>query len=174
MQTEPRKRIAIESATDLLATEPTVSPNARRPTALLGGTLLVVLRALGGGVWIGSFLLAWPTIGTEFRLDAESERWVLGIIGGTVGLGSLVLLALGWGLWRGSNVARMLTQTWAALSITAAAVAHFSTSDVLEVRATLLTLSLDILILLALSSRNARAWTRGRSRAWRRRAAALG
>ena len=98
--------------------------------------------------------------------DIIAGAVVLGIVIGGVALWALVLLCFGFGLVRGSNTARMLAQFWAAISITAAAITYFSTSDSITVRATLLTLSLDILILLALSSRNARTWTRGKSRRW--------
>ncbi|MBL3699443.1 hypothetical protein [Leucobacter luti] len=165
MSGEPRKRIAIESASELLAEEP-AAQSAKRPGALTGGILLVLARSLGVVIWILGFLVEWPKLRAEFDLDHESSVWVLGIVIGAVALWALVLLLFGVGLWRGSNTARMLTQFWAALSITAAAITYFSTGDTIALRATLLTLSLDILILLALSSRDARAWTRGKSRRW--------
>lgn len=166
MSADPRKRIAIESASDLLAAETPRQQTGKRPGALTGGIVLVFLRALGGPIWILGFLTEWPALRAEFDLDSESAAVVLGIVIGGVALWALVLLCFGFGLVRGSNTARMLAQFWAAISITAAAITYFSTSDSITVRATLLTLSLDILILLALSSRNARAWTRGKSRRW--------
>ncbi|MCW2289314.1 hypothetical protein [Leucobacter luti] len=166
MSTEPRKRIAIESATDLLTAEPPRAQTGRRPGALTGGIVLVFLRALGGPLWILGFLTEWPGLRDDFDLDSESAAVVLGIVIGGVALWALVLLCFAFGLVHGSNTARMLTQFWAAISITAAAITYFSTSESITVRATLLTLALDILILLALSSRNARSWTRGRSRRW--------
>ncbi|GAA1619085.1 hypothetical protein [Leucobacter chromiireducens] len=168
MTREPRKRSVLEAAEDLLPPEPDIAPSAQRPGALVGGTVLLVLRALGGPLWMLGFLRQWPSLRTEFDLDAESEPVVLGIILGAVALWTLVLLVFGFGLWRGSNTARMLVQAWTALSITSAAIAYFAGDDGLTVRATLLTLALDILILLALSSRAARAWTRGKSRRWAR------
>lgn len=166
MSAKQRKRTVLEDATDLLPAEPTGPPPAGRPGALTGGALLVLLRAIGGPIWILGFLQAWPEIRRDFSLDDETGPAVLGIIIGAVALWVLVLLVFGAGVWRGSNSARMWAQAWAAISITSTAVAYFAGTDGISVRATLLTLALDILILLALSSRAARAWTRGKSRRW--------
>lgn len=166
MPHDSRKRGVLEAAEDLLPPEPEVVRSGKRPGALVGGTVLLALRALGGPLWMLGFLRQWPALRTEFDLDAESSQVVLGIILGAVGLWTLVLLVFGIGLWRGSNTARMMVQAWTALSITSAAIAYFAGDDGITVRATLLTLALDILLLLALSSRPARAWTRGKSRRW--------
>lgn len=166
MPASQRKRTVLEDASDLLPIEPEGPAPARRPGALTGGAVLVVLRAIGGPIWILGFLRVWPEIRKEFSLDAEMASAVLAIIVGAVSIWVVVLLVFGFGVWRGSNTARMMTQAWAALSITGSAVAYFAGTDGISVRATLLTLALDILILLALSSRAARAWTRGKSRRW--------
>jgi hypothetical protein len=57
---------------------------------------------------------------------------------------------------------------FATLSITLSAIDYFGADAEITLRTTLITLALDILVLLALSSRNARAYAR-RPRAAKRR-----
>ena len=63
------------------------------------------------------------------------------------------------------NAARILVLFVSTMGIIAAAVDVFSGGPQITIKTTLLTLSLDILILLALSSRSARAYSRRRNRA---------
>ena len=46
------------------------------------------------------------------------------------------------------------------VSVASAAIGYFANGEEITIRTTLLTLALDILVLLALSSRDARAWAR--------------
>jgi hypothetical protein len=72
----------------------------------------------------------------------------------------LVLTLFAWLIWRGSNTARVITMSVLTISIATAAVSYFSLGEQITVQTTLLTVALDILVLLALSSREARAWAR--------------
>ncbi|WP_449276796.1 hypothetical protein [Leucobacter sp. GX24907] len=166
MSQESGKRSAVEPPAALLATQ-SVSLDAKRPGSLAGGAALIVLRSIGGIFWIIGLLAEWPSVSAKFEFDDVTSLvllWLLLCVEG-IWIGSLLLFA--WLLWRGSNLARMLAMFWAAASITASAVAYFATGEQITVRTTLLTLALDILLMLALSSRDARAWTRGRKQARR-------
>ncbi|WP_336660073.1 hypothetical protein [Leucobacter sp. USHLN153] len=159
---EPRKRLAVEPPTALLRQEPAAAPDAKRPPAIAGGAALVLLRSVGGIVWLFGLLRSWPEVRTELDLDASQSAVLLGVIIGFEVLWLAVLAAFAWLIWRGSGVARMLAMFWSTVSITASAVTYFTSGQDITIRTTLLTLALDILLLLALSSREARRWTRGR------------
>ncbi|RGE17356.1 hypothetical protein [Leucobacter sp. wl10] len=160
MPDEPRKRAAIEPPTTLFGREAQPAPTTNRPVAVSGGAALVVARAGGAVLWGAGLLREWGSIRAEFELSGEESMLMLGILLGLQALWMLLLLVLAWLVWRGSNIARSLVMLGAAVSITASAVSYFTSGEEITVRTTLLTLALDILILLALSSRDARAWTR--------------
>ncbi|WP_449280521.1 hypothetical protein [Leucobacter sp.] len=164
MTDEPRKRAAVEPASALFARDDRAGPRETRPFSVSGGAALVVLRAGGAVLWSVGLLREWGSIRHEFDLDADESAWALGIVLGIEGLWALLLLALAWAVWRGSNAARVLVMLGATASITISAVSYFAAGEEITVRTTLLTLALDILVLLALSSRDARTWTRRRVR----------
>lgn len=164
MSEESRKRSAIEPASSLFVVDPGDVPT-RRPGALVGGSVAMLFRVLLGIAWIPGLLREWDGVARSADLNSEESRLALGLILTVSALWLIVLLALIWGLWRGSNGTRMLILFWETLSITAAAVTFFAMGEKITVETTLLTLALDILILLALSSRNTREWTRARSEA---------
>lgn len=168
----PAKRGVTSDAVDLLAsaTHTDVNPAERgpRPSAITGGAILVWLRALGGLLWLAGFARALPEVAHDIDLSRDEQDLLLGIVV-TVDLAWVILLAvMAWLVLLGSNAARMLVMAGTTLSITAAALAYFSSGEEITVRTTLLTLTLDILILLALSSKDARAWSRGRRRSRRK------
>ena len=72
----------------------------------------------------------------------------------------LVELALAVLVWFGSNWARIVVMLFATISITAFVDRMVTGGAEITLRTTLITLALDILVLLALSSRNARAYAR--------------
>lgn len=155
-----RKRSAIEPPATLF--EPDEAPRSRgpRPASLTGGTALLVLRALASALWIVSMARSVESVRAEYRLDAETVHVVIGLGIGMQAAWMLMLLVFAWLVWRGSNWARMTVLLGATVSILIAAIDYFAAGEAITVRTTLLTLSLDILILLALSSREARAWSR--------------
>ena len=164
----PRKRAAFESPAVLARREPTAPPTMRRPVATSLGAVLVMLRVLAGVIWLTALAVSWrQVIGEELGLDypagsAEDQAFtfVLVLILVVGGLGLLVVALFGFAVYRGSNVARLLVMTFTTFSITAAAIDYFAGGEEITVRTTLLTLSLDILVMLALSSRAARAYAR--------------
>jgi hypothetical protein len=74
--------------------------------------------------------------------------------------GLLVQFALITLIFRGSNWARILSMTLSAIAVIAAAVDFFNGGAEVNLRANLLGLPLDILVLLALSSERSSAWAR--------------
>jgi hypothetical protein len=143
-------------------------PDMRRPSATMFGTLLVLLRVLAGVAWLLSLALQWDRVlvddlGLEIEpgtLDAEGMNALLVVI---LVIGGIVLaidLVLGVLVYFGSNAARLAVMVLATLSITVAAIDYFGGGEDITIRTTLFTLSLDILVLLALSSRAARAYAR--------------
>jgi hypothetical protein len=161
------KRPAFESPARLV-TPVQVAPTMRRPVATVFGAVLVVLRVLAGIVWLISLVVQWRQVliddlGIPLESDAEAEAasnlglTIVLIVGGIVLLVELVLALF---IFRGSNWARITVMVFATLSITWSAFDYFGADTEITLRTTLVTLALDILVLLALSSRNARAYAR--------------
>lgn len=155
-----RKRSAAEPPEVLLGYEPTVAPHAKRPKSVALGAALVFGRAVAGVLWFIGLTLEWGDIVDEFQLDGE-ESAILYWFAAIVNLGSVLVLALfAWLIWRGNNAARVITMLVLTVSILTAATGHFVAGEAVTLQTTLLTVALDILVLLALSSRDARAWAR--------------
>lgn len=167
------KRPAFEPPA-VLAAPVTPPPSMRRPSATVMGALLVILRVVAGVVWLLALAFDWNSIlerDLGVGVDDVEEQAASGaaltlvlVVGGAV---LAIDLALGVLVYFGSNVARLAVMIFATLSITAAALDYFTGGADITIRTTLVTLSLDILVLLALSSRAARAYAR-RPRATRR------
>jgi len=169
------KRPAFESHGELVSPAP-VAPSMRRPVATTFGAVLVVLRVLAGVVWLVSLAVQWRQVliedlGVPLDSDASADAGsnaVLTLVlvaGGSVLAVELVLALL---IYRGSNWARITVMVFATLSVAWSAVDYFGADAEITLRTTLITLALDILVLLALSSRNARAYAR-RPRSAKRR-----
>ncbi|PWC05748.1 hypothetical protein [Agromyces badenianii] len=161
------KRPAFESPAVLVAPAP-VAPVMKRPTATVFGAILVVCRVVAGIVWLISLAVLWRRVliddlGLALDSDAQAEAGsnlallVVLVVGGIVLAVQLVLALL---IYRGSNWARITVMVFATLSITWSAFDYFATDTEITLRTTLITLALDILVLLALSSRAARAYAR--------------
>ncbi len=151
-------------------------PSMRRPAATAMGALLVVLRVIAGVVWLLALAFQWNGIlerdlglgvdDVEERAASDAVLAVVLVVGGVVLAIDLALAVL---VYLGSNAARLAVMIFATLSITVAAVDYFGGGADITVRTTLVTLALDILVLLALSSRAARAYARRPRPARRRR-----
>ncbi|MGR2752492.1 hypothetical protein [Agromyces arachidis] len=161
------KRAAFESPTRLAEREPRPL-RATRPAATAFGAALVLLRVVAGAVWLVALSIQWDTVLGEFdasvgrgtstsTASAETLLAIVLVIGGTVLVLDLVFAVL---VWFGSNWARITVMVFSTINITIAAIDSFTGDTEVTVRTTFLTVALDILILLALSSRNARAWAR--------------
>lgn len=155
-----RKRSAIEPPEALLGRETAMRPDAKRPASIALGAALVLGRGIASVLWFAGFSLVWHGQAAEFGLDREEAAivyWLVAIVNG----GAVLILALfSWLIWRGSNTARVITMSVLTVSILTAAIGYFASGEEITVQTTLLTVALDILVLLALSSREARAWAR--------------
>ncbi|WP_353808308.1 hypothetical protein [Agromyces sp. SYSU T00194] len=160
---EPGKRAAFESGLDLA--RPLEGPRPmKRPLATTMGAVLVGLRVIAGFAWLGALALVWEGLVADAELvqvdDPAVAGWVLVAI---VGVGSLFLLAqfaVAWFVYRGANWARILVMSIATLSVLSSGVEYFAGGNDITFETTLVTLALDILVLLALSSRAARDYAR--------------
>lgn len=136
-----------------------------RPAAIVGGSLLVFLRAASGVLWGINLVIAWPKIVADDGLspDESAVAFTLACAGGVFWVALFTVLGLL--TWRGSRGARLLLMFGSTVSIIVAAADYFSAGQEITVRTTLMTLTLDILVLLAFSSKNARAWSQSRDHA---------
>ncbi|MGW9630033.1 LssY C-terminal domain-containing protein [Agromyces sp. NPDC055520] len=153
---------------------------ARRPVATVFGAVLVVLRVIAGVVWLISLAMQWRQVlvddlgvplDSDRQADAASNALlaIVLVAGGVVLAVELVFALL---VYRGSNWARVTVMVFATISITWSAVDFLGGGEI-TLRTTLITVALDILVLLALSSRAARSYAR-RRRSPRLRPAASG
>ncbi|MFD4422437.1 hypothetical protein ACFWN7_13175 [Agromyces sp. NPDC058484] len=163
------KRSAFESPTVLVAPVP-VDPAMRRPAATSVGAALVVLRVLAGVLWLAALAFQWRGIlaggvgdsGLEMSSEdleaaADGALALVLVAGGVVLSVELVLAVL---IWFGLNWPRIVVMVFATLSIGGSFVTWWAGDQEITLQTTLLTLSLDILVMLALSSRAARAYAR--------------
>lgn len=170
MTAAPNKRPAFEPASELL--KPTrFDPDMKRPLSTVAGAVLVYLRVLAGLVWMASVLLDWPNwlrdIDVSFD-DAVSTPGLaelsLTFVITAVGVFLLIDAVLAFFILRGHNWARVVVMSFSAISITTVFIQWWFDGQEITITTTLLSLGLDILILLALSSRSAAAYARRNER----------
>ncbi|WP_125133055.1 hypothetical protein [Microbacterium sp. 10M-3C3] len=175
----PDKRPAFEPPVALVA--PTHAPaDMPRPASIVAGSALVLLRAAAGALWVLSAVLGWteladaaslfnggptgdsgvrgaPTVSVEGDLDTSV---LLAIVWAIVGAGVVFEAVLGVLILRGRNIPRVLVLVFSTASIVSAFVGWWSAGQEIRIETTYITIALDILILLALSSRSAAAYAR--------------
>ncbi len=160
------KRPAFEPPAALVRPQP-VPPTMRRPAATALGAVLVVFRVLAGVVWLISLALSWSrlvaddldiTIDSVQAEEASNIALNVVLVGGAIVLAAELVLAVL--VYLGSNWARITVMVFASLSVSLSAIEYFTGASEISLRTTLFTLAIDILVLLALSSRNARAFAR--------------
>ncbi|MDI6023499.1 hypothetical protein QBL02_08075 [Leucobacter sp. UT-8R-CII-1-4] len=158
---ETRKRRASEPV-DLLLTRSEGSHVAveKRPISTSLGAFFVFARGFVGLFWLAGFYLAWPTVAAEEGLSGEISSFALWVVIAFGGLASIVSMSIATLVYRGSNWARLVELFGVTFSIITSAVGYFANGEKITIDTTLLTLALDILVLLALSSRDARSWAR--------------
>lgn len=145
----------------------------KRPISIYLGVLLLILRVISYGVTAVSIAVGWSDITIEVTGDPSFSE--LGI-DPDVAMGIILALVLGVILisvvidgviailvYRGSNLARYWAMTVSAIIIIGTALTYFSgvTPITLE-NGGLVGLSLDVLILIALSSTEARLFALSR------------
>jgi hypothetical protein len=166
----PQKRPAYEPPARLL-TPPHYDPGMRRPISTIAGTCLILLRVLAGVVVLVGIAAGWDALLNDpdsvlegFDPSPEGSRaalWLVLAAGATVLLVDLLLALF---VYRGYNWARVVVMLIAVGSISTAFVAWWAQGQEITVNTTYVSLSLDILLLLALSSRSAAAYARRHER----------
>lgn len=166
----PRKRAAFESPTSLFAPLHR-DPDMRRPVTITTGTLLLLLRVFAGILLIIGLWLEWPNVMDsadlalgDDALTAQEEQLALWIVVALMGIGLAVELGVLLSLWWGRNWARLTVMVFSVVSISTAFTTWFLREQEITLRTSLLAVGLDVLILLALSSRSAAAYSRRRER----------
>jgi hypothetical protein len=171
----PRKRAAFESPATL-ARPVDHDPRMPRPASTVAGSVLVLLRAAAGVVWLLSFAFGWQgwvrdaaaafsgDASDAGTLPASTSSAILTAVVVIVGVGVLLQAVLGLLILRGTNWPRVLVMVISTLSICTSFVGWWVQGQEIRVGTTFLTLSLDILILLALSSRSSAAYARRHER----------
>jgi len=167
---EPHKRPAFESPTRLM--QPLAyDPDMRRPISTVAGAVLVLLRVLAGVLWLSDVALHWKQYASEIDASVDDVQFSPELVEATLaiflGVAAVVLLVetiLAVLIIRGVNWARVVVMIFAVISITSAFIGWWVQGQEIELRGSLLSLALDILVLLALSSRSAAAYARRRER----------
>jgi hypothetical protein len=161
------KRPAYEPATRLLE-RTHHDPNMPRPLSTVAGAAIVLLRVVAGVVWLAALAVEWPHLVEtgEVQLedavmvgpDTVSGGLLLVLVIGGIGLAIEALLAVL--IYRGVNWARVVVMGYAVVSICTSFAAWWAEGQEITIATTFVTLALDILVLLALSSRDAAAYAR--------------
>ena len=170
--TVPQKRPAFE----VPGTLPPPAPTMRRPISTTAGAALVLLRVVAGAVWILSATLGGEGWASSFAagLSGETDSDVelsgdalgasLAVVVGVVGVVLLIEAVFGLLILWGRNFPRVVVMVISVLSISTAFTGWWVQGQEIRLSTTLVTLALDILVLLALSSRSAAAYARRRDR----------
>ncbi|MDR6972472.1 LssY C-terminal domain-containing protein [Leifsonia shinshuensis] len=139
----------------------------RRPVPTTLGVLLMLLRILAGVGYIVLNVLDWQKfVGSELAAGAvspderESASLVLGIAMGVFAAGLVVYFLLALLIYFGSNWARIAAMSYSTLIIVLSAIDFFNGGPQVSLHNNLLGLALDILVVLALSSKRSRLWAR--------------
>ncbi|WP_082717047.1 hypothetical protein [Microterricola viridarii] len=140
----------------------------KRPAPITMGAVLMCLRVLSGGLFIAivfadragflhDYLFDGKTVTAD---DLTAAGFVIDILMSVYGVWLLFYLVVAWLVWRGVNWARIAAMLFATVSILVPFAEWWQSGLEITLRTTLLSLALDILILLALSSQSARAYAR--------------
>lgn len=169
-ESHPTKRPAFEPAERLL--RPTgYDPDMPRPITTVAGAVLVLLRVLSGILILVALTVGWDsfaadlevgTDGADMSSDVSRLALTVVLVGGTAVL--IVDALLGLLTFRGLNWARVVVMLISVFSISTTFTAWWVQGQEITLDGTFVSLSLDILILLALSSRSAAAYARRKER----------
>ena len=166
----PAQRPAYEPIDRLLRPTP-YDPDMRRPATTVAGACLVLLGAVVSVLSMVDIATNWHTYLKSIMLEIggavptpDVVNASLAVILGVIGVTAVVELVCGLLILRGSNAARVLVMIVSAISISAAFVSWWARDQEITLQTTLLSLAVDILVLLALSSRSAAAYARRREK----------
>ncbi|POH71033.1 hypothetical protein C3B59_02045 [Cryobacterium zongtaii] len=140
----------------------------KRPPSVIGGVLLMGVRALTGGFAILTVVLSWDSfVGTIVvngeklaRSDPQAAGAVLGWLLAAYGLYLVLYLGLAGLVFTGHNWARVVAMSFASVSILLSFADYALNGAQITLRTSLVSVTIDILILLALSSTQARHYAR--------------
>ncbi|GAB3794520.1 hypothetical protein GCM10028798_01390 [Humibacter antri] len=159
-----RSRTEFENETDVVE-----AAADKRPASIALGCALLALRALAAVVFIVATATNWTAYVRSMTVEIggvpQDVARGLGIVAASTAIGIIaavlvVQIALILLIFRGSNWARILSMTVSAFTVIVAAIDYFNGGAQVSLRANLLGLPLDILVLLALSSEASSAWAR--------------
>lgn len=144
------------------------SGRVKRPSSVIGGVLLMGVRALSGGFAILTVIVSWDSFtGTIVlngenltRSDPQAAGVVLGWLLAAYGLYLLLYLGLAVLVFAGRNWARVVAMSFASVSILLSFADYALNGAQITLRTSLVSVTIDILILLALSSTQARHYAR--------------
>jgi len=145
----------------------------KRPSSLVGGVVLMGVRVLTGAVAILTVVLSWQSYAATIVLggerigrgDPQTAGLVLGWGLAVYGLYLALYLGLALLVLRGHNWSRVVAMSFASLSILISFADYSLNGAQITLRTSLVSVTIDILILLALSSASARHYARARGKA---------
>lgn len=162
----PQKRAAFEPAERLL--RPTgYNPTMKRPTSTVAGAALVLLRVVAGVFLMAEIALNGAEIAPETLSGLGSPAAVSAAIAGILALIGAVLIAdviFAVLILKGRNWPRVIVMVFAVISISSAFAAWWAEDLEITLKTSLLSTGVDVLVLLALSSRSAAAYARRNER----------
>ncbi|WP_084020514.1 hypothetical protein [Cryobacterium arcticum] len=149
------------------------SPRGKRPASVVGGALLMAVRAFSGAAVIVTVLASWDTYAATIVIngerlggvDPQAAGAVLGWLLGAYAVYLVLYLGLAVLVLIGHNWARVVAMSFASLSILVSFADYALNGAEITLRTSLAGVTVDILILLALSSANARHFARARGEA---------
>jgi hypothetical protein len=151
----------------------------KRPAQIVVGAALLALRGIAWVVFIVANAAHWNSYLRSLHVEVpgvpqatiDAAAFIVAVVAlVVVGIAVLLDAALVFLLFRGSNAARLLAMAISAIAVAWAGFDYVFGGVAVSLRADLLGLPLDILLLLALSARGASTWTRRvRYLTWERR-----
>nr|WP_243847361.1 hypothetical protein [Microbacterium ulmi] len=146
-------------------------PAMRRPVTIVVGAALVLLRVAAGVAWIADVGAHWSGYAGDvavrvgdLSLSPDAVRSSFVVFAALSGLVLLVESALAILILRGADWARIVVMSFAVVSISSSFGSWWAQGQEITLNTSLVSLALDILVLLALSSRSAAAYARRNER----------
>lgn len=150
---------------------PERNPGMPRPVTISAGAALVFMRVIAGLIMLVAIWLDWPDIMAaaaeavgEKAMAAVDSDLARGVIMAGGGLLCLIDLVLAFSVWKGRNLSRVIVMILSVISVSSSFVSWWAQDQELTLQSSLLPMGLDVLILLALSSRSAAAYSRRNER----------
>jgi len=148
--------------------DPLPEKAVRRPAQITFGAVVVLIRAFSPFIIILAILLDWQGVrdsavidfGDGITPDLEARDAALWIVIGVTAVFGAAEFLFGLFVFFGSNVARIAVMTFSTINIVIAAIEHVNDHVAITLGTNLVGVSLDILILIALSSGRARDYAR--------------